>query len=302
MNSDERYLITILFKNKIYKSNGKEFEDLFTTLMEYTEDGFRKIKPWGNIGDRKNDGYIPSKGEFYQVYAPEDIDKSYYTLLSKINEDFHGLLNQWNNVKTYYFVLNDKYNGVHPDASKTLDEIKKNHKLDYADFIRPINLENRLFTLSRDRVLLLIGHIPNINEVRNINLGVLQEVINYIMRSSLFPTTSEIKYPDWDDKIRFNKLSEVTKYYLNLGIQQQGLLDEYLSTNPFVAEDLQSKMAEIYSSIKEEWKDIPNLSGDNIFWEIVSRCIPKQESMYQSATFPIISKYFESCDIFEEPK
>jgi hypothetical protein len=30
--------------------------------MGYTETDFQQIKPWGRIGDRKNDGYIQSKG------------------------------------------------------------------------------------------------------------------------------------------------------------------------------------------------------------------------------------------------
>ncbi|NJO88053.1 MAG: hypothetical protein HC831_03120 [Chloroflexia bacterium] len=39
--------------NKVYKSDGQAFEDLFTEIMSYIESDFRKIKAWGNIGDRK---------------------------------------------------------------------------------------------------------------------------------------------------------------------------------------------------------------------------------------------------------
>jgi phage-related protein len=31
--------------------------------MNYAEPDFKQIKPWGNIGDRKNDGYIRSKAK-----------------------------------------------------------------------------------------------------------------------------------------------------------------------------------------------------------------------------------------------
>ena len=58
LNRDEKHILRILFQNKIYKADGQVFEDIFTSIMNYSEPTFRSIKPWGNIGDRKNDGYI----------------------------------------------------------------------------------------------------------------------------------------------------------------------------------------------------------------------------------------------------
>src|SRR5699024_508652 len=125
MNREEKAFCRHLFKNKIYESNGQAFEDLFTSIMNYVDQDFRSIKPWGNIGDRKNDGYIKRTETFYQVYAPEDIQKSYYNIINKIHINFSGLINQWNSVKNFYFVINDKYKGVHPDAEQKMDQIRK---------------------------------------------------------------------------------------------------------------------------------------------------------------------------------
>lgn len=62
MNAQERSIGRVLFKNKIYEANGQAFEDIFTQTMYYAYEEFQAIKPWGNIGDRKNDGYIKSEG------------------------------------------------------------------------------------------------------------------------------------------------------------------------------------------------------------------------------------------------
>ena len=120
LSDDDKILARILFKLKIYSSNGIAYERLFTSIMDYAEPGFQQIKPWGNIGDRKNDGYIKSKGIFYQVYAPEDSKNNSPKTVSKLKSDFSGLLSQWSPVNEFYFVLNDKYDGIPPDVETTL--------------------------------------------------------------------------------------------------------------------------------------------------------------------------------------
>ena len=101
MDSQEKASLRERFQLKIHKANGQAFEDLFREIMDYAEPDFRSIKAWGNIGDRKNDGYIRKKGIFYQVFAPEDINKSYVNVVKKLNNDFNGLLKQWSPVNEF---------------------------------------------------------------------------------------------------------------------------------------------------------------------------------------------------------
>ena len=61
MNSKEKALARILFQLEIYETEGKSFEGLFARIMNYAEPDFERIKPWGSISDRKNNGHIPSK-------------------------------------------------------------------------------------------------------------------------------------------------------------------------------------------------------------------------------------------------
>lgn len=161
MNVNEKAIARQLFQNKIFKSDGQSFEDIFIHIMNYAEEQFQAIKPWGNIGDRKNDGYIRDKGIFYQVYAPEDIKKSYVDAVKKIKTDFEGLKAQWNSINEFYFVINDKYKGVNADCEKTIKEIRNNHNLVETGFLTAKSMENILFTLEDDQIFNITGFIPD---------------------------------------------------------------------------------------------------------------------------------------------
>ena len=72
MDANQKMYAHVMFQNKVLQANGNQFEDLFTDVMTRRNSGFTQIRPYGNIGDRKNDGYIKSEGRYFQVYAPMD--------------------------------------------------------------------------------------------------------------------------------------------------------------------------------------------------------------------------------------
>lgn len=300
MTIEEKSLARILLENKIHKCNGQSFEDLFTEIMSYVDHDFRKIKAWGNIGDRKNDGYIESKGIYYQVYAPEDITLKYPELVSKLKQDFEGLKDQWNPIKEFYFVVNDKFKGVNADSEKVLKQLSTIHNLDKSGFFTADNLMQKVFSLETDEIVKIVGFLPNINNISKLDFSALNQVIPHIMKIPLNSIQEEIKRPNWDEKIKFNQLSKNTEFLLNQGSFLLGSLNNYLSNNAFLAQELQMHMSSIYDKAKELLNH-PNMSNENVFWEIVNMCLPENELSYQSAVIVIMSKYFESCDIFEEP-
>lgn len=106
----------------------------------------------------------------------------------------------------------------------------------------------------------------------------------------------DIILPDWDKKMKFNKLSVPVSGLINNGYFQVFSLEEYLSNNSdFLADTLRDKVNEIYCEERNF------LEGDELFWGIVERLSPKQEQIYQTTSIIIMSKYFETCDIFEDP-
>lgn len=297
MNTNEKTLARHLFQNKILMSDGQSFEDLFTRIMNYAEENFQAIKPWGNIGDRKNDGYIKERGIYYQVYAPEDIRKNYVEAVNKLNTDFAGLKAQWNPINEFYFVVNDKYNGVNANCEKAIQDIKDKNGLIKAGFLTTKDIENILFTLEDDKILSVIGFIPDPSKIKQLDFSVLNEVIGYIMSLPLKEDNNyNINLPDFDEKIIFNNLSSVVAGLLKNGFIQVSYLEEYLSNNGrFIADTLRDKLSMIYFEEKGEF------SGDDLFWSMVRRLSPKYTQAHQIAVIVIMAKYFETCDIFEDP-
>ncbi|HHX24597.1 MAG TPA: hypothetical protein GX723_11440 [Thermoanaerobacterales bacterium] len=298
MNVNEKTLARYLFQNKIFKSDGQSFEDMFIAIMNYAEEHFQAIKPWGNIGDRKNDGYIRNKGIFYQVYAPEDLDKkSYVSAVNKLKIDFAGLKAQWEPINEFYFVINDKYKGVNADCEKAIQEIKDEYGLINAGFLTAKDMEDILFSLDDDQILSITGFIPDPSNIKQIDYSILNEVIDHIMKLSLRNTNGyEIILPDWDKKIAFNKLSIPVANLLYNGYFQVYSLEEYLANNSdFLADALRDKLNEVYC----EERDLH--TGDKLFWAMVNRLSPREEQAYQTTVIIIMAKYFEACDIFEDP-
>ncbi|CAC9510871.1 putative cytoplasmic protein [uncultured Gammaproteobacteria bacterium] len=297
MDTSEKTFARIMFQNKIYKSDGQAFEDLFTAIMRYAEQDFQAIKAWGDIGDRKNDGYIESKGIFFQVYAPEEIQKSYLSTVRKIKTDFRKLKNNWPSVKEFYFVVNDKYKGVNADCEQALKAIKQKYQLKGTGFKTASNLEESLFLLEDDQIFSIIGCPPDPEKI-SLDYSVLNEVIGHLMKLPL-PTVeyNSIVYPDWDNKIQFNGLTGLPSQYLKTAFYQVTSLDKYLNNESnFFAEEVKNKIREVYIDLKSDYSD------DVLFWEIINKISPQQKPPFQTTVIILLAKYFETCDIFKEPE
>lgn len=297
LSREDKFISRTMFKSNISLTDGQSFEDLFTSIMNYRYGDFQSIKPWGNVGDTKCDGNIFNKGIYSQVFAPEDIKKSYPKVVSKLNTDFLGLKAQWTDVREFYFVVNDKYNGINADSLMEIKSIKQEYKLESAAFITAKDLENYLFELNDDQIESIVGFIPDPSKIKVLDFNVLNEVIGHIMGLSLSQhNLANIVYPDWNDKIEFNNLSDGIKHLLNSGMIQVSPLELYIKNNSdFLGDQLRNKMNEIYLPNKE------SLLGDDLFWAIVNEASPNKRFDCQSATIVIMAKYFEACDIFEEP-
>lgn len=298
MNTDERTYARKLFKLLIHESEGQAFEDVFTQVMKYACPEFRSIRPYGNVGDRKNDGYIQSEGTYFQVYAPEDIrnTRTSVNAVRKLRTDFTGLRAQWHGIRNFVFVINDKFKGAPPDCELEIQEIKEQYMLENAEILTASDLENIMFSLEDDKIKIIIGFLPDPANLKELDYSIVAEVIGYILQQPMQDDNEcAIIYPDWEEKIHFNGLSKATAIRLNNGIINIKSLEDFLSNDYGVADILRDKINEVYLEEKK------SLCQDELFWAIVNRLSPRPQRIYKEIVIVIMAKYFESCDIFETP-
>ena len=195
----------------------------------------RKVKPQGSIGDRKNDGFIPSLGKYYQAYSPQCPTGNPASAISKLENDLDGLIEYWRNehnfdVKEFYFVYNDKYHGAHPQIYTTLSSVKNKHKLDVCDVFLASELED-----------IFIEFIDN---------SVVAEIVGYVSENYGGFSDSQTNEPtDFINKIHFNKLGENTARHLNLGAYQLGYVEDYFCTNSnFSRQQARDSLNKMYPS------------------------------------------------------
>lgn len=309
MSGAEQYIAKIIFHNRIYEYSGQQFEDFFISVMTKCNPNLQPVKPHGKIGDRKNDGFDQTTGTYYQVFAPEDISKTSTVneCVNKIKNDFNGLYEYWNSIcpiRQYFFVINDKYKGVSPPIYKAILELNNNpiyKDINISVFLAK-DLERAFDQLNESLKQGIIGFIPS--EVQPIiEYAALNETVSYLLNTELPGLAPDsLIVPDFNEKISFNNLSDVVNNLLVTGSYQEGQLTTYFNENPGIKEILQQKFHALYECSKNDIPMTTDNYADCRFYYILDHACSKKTRSILSCVFVLMSYYFSSCDIFEEPE
>jgi hypothetical protein len=308
MNNDKFYIARVQFKNRVLSSHGQAFEDLFVRVMQAKDVEFRPVKPQGRLGDKKNDGFNKKRGQYYQVYAPEDSSDKEKESYKKLTETFDELFNYWqviSPIKEFYWVYNDNFQtGVYPSIEKKLSEIENTYNIKADPFLSQ-NLEDVFLSLPEHEIVEILGGcLPDYNCIEDISISILGEVIDFLVKFSFNPI--DITFPDeinFDKKIRFNNLSKVFGALLKNAFHQDYIITEYFNYNSkFAKEDLKIVFSNFYQQGMQEISDDIPEKADLVFDFILKKASPRNQSAITNAVLTLMAHYFESCDIYEEPK
>jgi hypothetical protein len=300
---------------------GMGFQNEFSRIMSLADPDFSPVKPQGCEGDWKNDGHIPSCGRYYQVYSPELYTES--EAIKKLKEDFDGLARKWSGTQVYpigiqefYFVINDGYRitpGAYPTTYAALAELKTVHSLQVCKPFLTKDLENVLFDLDDDKILSVVGFIPNPAQIKVLKINLVSEVVDHIINNPIIRSLDQsLTDPDFEKKIVFNRLS-LTANWLRDADYRRATVEQFFEMNgSFCRQAVRDKLKAIYEVGKAmTFPDISNQSSvqDQLLAYILTQVTPKPfdvtdrrvEKELHDAALVVMAYFFEACDIFEEP-
>jgi len=204
MEDYSRSYYEVVFERDFLKKTGTAFQDFFSEIMEKCYPGdFQRVRPWGKLGDRKNDGYLRSKRMLFQVYAPNEMKLK--DTLDKINEDFNGALPYWEDHFDYWVFTHNSQRGLSGDVLKRLLGLEKEHP--HLKFLNwgYEELRNELFGLAEIDIAAILGPAPTRRDLHNMGYAELKIVLDHI--SDKEPLINQDISPTPNKKISSNGLS-----------------------------------------------------------------------------------------------
>jgi len=306
MTREQKYIARILFKNKILSSDKQAFEDLFTMVMQSFDRNFQPVKPHGREGDKKCDGFNKVNGKYYQVYAPENFSGKEKTAQKKLDDTIEGIFYFWQTIspiREFYFVIHDKYKGAPPSIHQQLSNIAQIRQIKTNTFLCK-DLENIFLELPESEIIDILGGLPpSAASIADIDISSLSEVINHLLNFEI--KVQEERFPDdpnFDKKIKFNNLSDYYAMMLKVAYLQNYIIDDYFTyQSSFLKQDLKLVFSDFYTKAKEYLPESLENRSDVLFQKIWDDSSPKNTKPFRDAVLVLMSHYFESCDIFEEP-
>jgi len=146
-------------RDRLRNAQGNAFQDLFADLMELAfPTDFQSIRPYGNQGDQKCDGYLASSKTVFQVYAPRTMKQA--QLIAKAREDFGGAVHHWRGrMAVWAFVHNDR-EGLPPEACKVIHDLSAQVPGVSIEVWGQSDIETTALTLSGDALTRVFGPAP----------------------------------------------------------------------------------------------------------------------------------------------
>lgn len=323
MDSVENFFCGLLFKLKIYETEGYAFQTLFNNIMTSAFPNFQPIVPWGSAGDGGNDGYIPSEGKYYQVYGPS-IARNNESVVNyaqrKLRDDFFHLKDKWGECSTnaplehFYFVYNDFFKGIPAPLEEAMLNLKEEAALTEGRVLGTFELKNIFFTLPDHNQIEIVGYLPPTSEIpQYVKAKPIGDLLEYMLKRIDFTSlvfSSATDAPDVAKKAKYNELSQPIKDYLVRCLRFNSYIDNFAqsSQDQDILQAISDFVHKLYLRSKEIVPDDAEDASDLRFVWIVNQTIPPAirenhhaRTSYQVAALVILSYYFKSCDIYENP-
>ena len=285
------------FENLFRAAKGNEFQTLFERLMglAYKTD-FMACRPWGNQGDRKNDGFLRSVRCLFQVYAPNEMTAN--DAIAKITEDFEGAKMHWGRHFDKWVFAHNATGGLPPHVQKQL--------LDFGQVNPGVTLdawgleEFRLIfrKLSNEDLVPWLGAAPSDATKASLGFGDLRPVLETLGQRPA-PSDSPVRDVPMG-KIEANALSESVATLIKSGMGKAPLVEAFFVQ--WHDETLGERIAEAFQIEYQRLRG--SYTPNALFTEIQTWAGGRERGTpeHEMAVLAVIAYYFERCDIYEAPR
>ncbi len=292
MDEQAKAYYEAIFTRDFATKQGMEFQNFFAELMEkrYPTD-FLPCRPWGNRGDRKNDGYLRSRKRMFQVYAPNEMTES--ETVGKINEDFIEALAYWGaHVRSWVFVHNSR-SGLGPAQQKTLLDLRKSHVGHEIEEWGFEALRNELFQLSDVDIAALLGPFPTRELMQRVGFPEVQEVLRHI--SQVLPRDYD-PLPVSSEKLDFNDLGTWGRDQLRHAMMFTDVVRRYL-----VGHHDEEYGERVASAFRQRYAALRSMGvlPTEIYLRLQEYAAAPDHRTGDAAVVVVLAYFFERCDIFE---
>lgn len=277
---------------------GFEFQQLFSRIMLASDATFRPVKPQGKKGDAGNDGYAPTSGTYYQVFAPENPKDKGAAAAKKIKSDCKKLC-KWAKVAKidhFRFVFNDHYQGTQIDIDTALAEVRASEGFTTSEPLLMGHLESIFLSLPPGQRESVAGAVmPDLAQLETVRFDDIADVLRHLVTNSDALGRPGLLVMDIDKKIVINGLSSVIGDIIRTSALQRPVVEQYFKqSGEFGRKEIQGTLRSIY----EKSRDSSN-HPDDVFYKVLDQLVPASKGVLQNAAFALIAFFFESCDIFE---
>lgn len=299
MDKASRAYYRVVFERNYLKMRGNEFQNFFADLMEkrYPEGDFIRVRPWGKVGDRKNDGYIKSMRTLFQVYAPNEMNEA--EAITKIEEDFKGALPYWEEYFNTWIFMHNAWSGLGPGITKKLLDLDQAHKQITVTSWGFEDLKKELFLLQDEDIQDMLGAAPALKDFLQIGFEDLKPILKHITQKPA-PKVPDLRQVP-RNKIEINKLSDATEALINLGRLKSALVGEFFEKypSPEYGDQVVEAFRTQYETLKNE-----GIAPDEIFLglQVFAGGELTQEPKHQAAVLSVLAYLFDECDIFERER
>jgi hypothetical protein len=285
------------FENAFLRAKGDAFQDFFEKVMGFAyKADFMACRPWGNRGDRKNDGFLKSERRLFQVYAPIEMTEA--KAVSKIYEDFEGAKAQWRNRFDKWVFAHNAVDGLPPHVQTVLLDFERANP---GITLEPWCMEEFRIVFRRltsDDLVAWFGAAPTSGTKAQLGFKDLLVVLEHLADQS--PASSQPVKEVPRGKIEANALSDAVATLLKEGMVKAPLVTRFFEQwhDTTLGERIANSFQTKYESLRGE------LNPNRIFSELqawaggADRGAPEHEL----AVLTVMAYFFERCDIFEEPR